>query len=71
LDSVKYIIKNKISIAFVYRIGSLININKFTKVFDEAQLLGAKAFDYRNFNTCIEIIKKKEYLTIFRRTRKK
>jgi hypothetical protein len=69
LDSVKYIIKKKISTAFVYRIGSLVNINKFIKIFDEAQLLGAKALDYRDFKIGIENYFKKITFDI-RRTRK-
>jgi hypothetical protein len=54
----------KDKIAFSYRYNSLLNINKFIKIFDEAQLFGAKALDYRDFKIGIEIInKKKEHLT--------
>lgn len=50
--------------AYIYRCSTLSNITHFIKIFDEAQLLGSKALDYRDFKIGIEIFNKKEHLTL-------
>ena len=56
--------QGKKSSAFTYRLTTLKDINKFIKIFDEAQLFGSNALDYRDFKLCIEIINKKYHLQI-------
>jgi hypothetical protein len=49
------------SSAYQYGIHSLTNINKFIISFKDAEFLGAKALDYRDFCIGINIINNKEH----------
>lgn len=51
-------------INFVYKIGSLSNINAFINNLNEAQLLGAKALDYADFCKGIALMNNKAHLTL-------
>jgi hypothetical protein len=46
------------------KINSLNSVNIFISKFKEAQLLGAKAYDYVDFCEGIELINQKTHLTI-------
>jgi hypothetical protein len=45
------------------KIQNLTEINKFILLFSEAQLLGAKALDYKDFIKCINLMNNKAHLT--------
>jgi hypothetical protein len=49
---------------YVYKIGSLQNINTFINKFNEAQFLGSKALDYADFCKGIDLMNNKDHLTV-------